>query len=108
MTSWNRWSLPLLMIVASLALGAWWRASQERAFREPFQRVRIARQTRRELARRKARTPDRSGRIQRARRSRRAACVRRRERVRRIERRQRVKHSERHGREHRLGTPERL
>ena len=37
MTSWNRWSLPLLMIVASLVLGAWWRASQERTFREPFQ-----------------------------------------------------------------------
>jgi hypothetical protein len=39
MKSWRRWSLPILMIMASLALGAWWRASQERAFREPFQRL---------------------------------------------------------------------
>jgi hypothetical protein len=37
MSRWRRWALPILMIMASLALGAWWRASRDRAFREPFQ-----------------------------------------------------------------------
>ena len=37
MNRWPRWALPILMIVASLALGAWWRGSPDRAFREPFQ-----------------------------------------------------------------------
>jgi hypothetical protein len=37
MSAWKRWSLPFFMIAVSLALGTWWRASRELAFREPFQ-----------------------------------------------------------------------
>lgn len=34
-----RWGMPLLMLAAALALGAWWRSSAPQAFREPLARL---------------------------------------------------------------------